>query len=659
MRPLGKPRLTEVDVVGGFWGDKIDLVASATLPQQWSALNDEIACAEPSHVLENFRIVAGEAEGVHKGTIFQDSDVYKWMEAASYALEQRPDEGLEARLEEAIRLVGKAQGADGYVNTWFTLVAPDKRWTDLAWGHELYCAGHLIEAAVADRECRGGTTLLGIATRLADLLDRVFGPEEGKIHAACGHPEIELALLRLHKTTGEERYFALAAWFLEIRSADPGRFVHKTPLGFDMPKNRWILADYFLTEAPLLEQNTATGHAVRAMYLYAAHAAALLARREIGSPEEGSETLAALERLWESAVSRRMYITGALGSQAMAERFTLDYDLPSDTAYAETCASVGLAFWAERMGDLTADSRYADVVERVAYNGVLSGISEEGTRYFYVNPLAVDPAVASYRHDHEHVKTARVEWLGCSCCPPNIARFIASFGGRVYGLGEDTVYVHHYCESRVRLSVAATSLELVQRGDYPWSGRIVLELAPEIEAEFALALRIPDWCDGFECRVDGQRIAAPVVRKGYLFIEGRWKRGSRVELDLEMPCRLMRAHPAISELAGKVAIQRGPLVYCVEGCDNGPRLHELLVDTRVEARVAGRGESKEQGSRITLAGFRDSSASGMDAGRAPYAPLPVREGLEAAAIVAVPYHRWGNRASGGEMTVWLRALEKG
>ena len=329
--------LGNIRIRGGFWKDKQELIGRSSLPFQWRALNDEIPGAEPSHALENFRIAAGESSGDFKGTVFQDSDVAKWLEAASYDLLRSRDAELEARVDEVIRLLGKAQGPDGYLNTYFTIVAPERRWENLAWGHELYCAGHLVEAAVAHAEATGKTSLLEIAQRLADCIDGAFGPEEGKIHGCSGHPEIELALFRLWRLTREPRYRELAIYFVEERGRNPALFAGGEAFGLEIPEAPWRLPDYFQAHAPVREQRRAEGHAVRAVYLYAAMTDECA---ETGDPE----LLAALHRLWDSAVGRRMYITGALGSQAQGERFTADFDLPSDTAYAETCASIGLIF---------------------------------------------------------------------------------------------------------------------------------------------------------------------------------------------------------------------------------------------------------------------------------------------------------------------------
>jgi DUF1680 family protein len=550
-----------------------------------------------------------------------------------------------AKVDEVIRLIAKAQLPDGYVNSYFIVAAPEKRWTDLAWSHELYCAGHLIEAAVAHKVSTGKDSLLDVALRFADCIDRTFGPEEGQLRAVCGHPEIELALFKLYDLTGEPRYRDLAAFFVEERGRVPSAFDGKKPLSFEIAVTKWIGREYFLNHARARAQVDATGHAVRAVYLYAA-----MADQYAATGDE--ELLRSLRRLWDSLVSRRMYITGGIGSQAQGERFTADWDLPSDTAYAETCASIGLAFWASRMTEIEGDSRYADVLERALYNGALSGVSLDGTRYFYVNPLEVIPDVVACRQDHEHVEVQRVQWLGCSCCPPNIARLVASIASYFYGSSDDRLWVHHYAESEVEAEVAGTQLRLGQKTDYPWSGAIALEVSPEAEAEFSLMLRIPDWCGSWSCAVNGESLISGALKKGYLEIRRRWKPSDLVALELEMRPRILCADPRIPELAGRLAVQRGPLVFCAESVDNGEGLHTLALDPQAELGVSFDAALMGGSIRLTAEALRDRLAPSPSA-------LPYRETVEResspAQIVLVPYHQWGNRAPGGEMRVWLRS----
>jgi DUF1680 family protein len=348
-----------------------------------------------------------------------------------------------------------------------------------------------------------------------------------------------------------------------------------------------------------------------------------------------------------------MYITGGIGSQSHGERFTADYDLPSDTAYAETCASIGLAQWAARMTEIEGDSRYADVFERIVYNGALSGVSLDGTSYFYVNPLEVDPKVLACRQDHDHVKGERVQWFGCSCCPPNIARLIASIASYIYGASEDAVWVHHYAESELETEVEGTRLRISQRTDYPWSGGVVLSVDPERESEFSLKLRIPGWCRSCACSINGRSASIDAVSKGYLTLRRRWKAGDKVGLDLEMEPRVLRADARIPELAGLLAVQRGPLVYCAESVDNGEGLSRLLLQPKAELSAVFDPSQMGGSVQIAAEGFREDLLIG---GSLPYQDSAKRS-LSTATIRLVPYHQWGNRSPGGEMRVWLRSRE--
>ncbi len=644
MNTTTKTGLVSVRIKKGFWRQKTDLVAREMLPFQWKALNDQIPEAEPSHALENFRIAAGEAEGAFVGTIWQDSDVAKWLEAASYSLADGPNDELEAHVDEAIRLIGKAQGPDGYVNTWFTLVGPDKRWTDLPWGHELYSGGHLIEAAVAHFQSTGSRRFLDIMVRYADGLIAVFGPGGPHQEDACGHPEIELALHRLADATGEARFRDLAAHFVDVRGTHPDRFLDKKPLGFEIPQNQWFKEDYFLAHVPVRQQHHAEGHAVRAMYLYNAMARQA---RETGD----AKLKATLEDLWTSVTERRMYVTGSLGSHAMGERFSVDYDLPPDTAYNETCASIGFLFWARTMLDLDRRGRYADAMERVLFNGALSGMALDGKRYFYVNPLEVVPRVARARQDLEHVKTARVPWFGCSCCPPNIARLVTSIGQYAWSQKENTIAVDLFLDSEARFSLDSGPVVLTLSTNYPWDGAISLAVQTDRPRRFALAVRIPGWCESYTLGLGGKDIGPMPQKDGYVVIDREWSDGDELALDLAMPVRFLMAHARVADVAGRVAVARGPLIFCAEEVDNGGDLHNLTIDPTAPVEAAFLPQLMGGSLQLTAQGWRRTSSDAGDL----YPPWSSKEKQEAVDVVLVPYHQWGNRRPGQEMRVWLRA----
>lgn len=411
----------QIQIQDQFWNTYSDLVRETVIPYQWEALNDRVEDAEPSHAIRNFRIAAGLEQGEFGGWVFQDSDLYKWLEAVAYSLRHHPDQRLEKIADESIELIRQAQHDDGYLNTYFTIQEPGKQWTNLYEAHELYCAGHLIEAAVAYYQATGKRKLLDISCRFADLIDRMFGTKPGQIRAYCGHQEIELALIKLYGVTVEERYLNLSQYFIDERGKQPNYFIEEWERG--SRTNIWSQGapnlEVYQSHLPVREQKVAVGHSVRAVYMCTAMAD--LARL---TGDEGLK--AACERLWSNTTGKQMYITGGIGSTHLGEAFTFDYDLPNDSVYAETCASIGLIFWARRMLQLEVKSEYADVLERALYNNVLGSMSMDGKHFFYVNPLEVWPEASLKNPDKHHVKPIRQKWFGCSCCPPNVARLLGS-----------------------------------------------------------------------------------------------------------------------------------------------------------------------------------------------------------------------------------------
>jgi DUF1680 family protein len=428
MMTIMETDLHKLNVTDPFLGQYQRLVRDVVIPYQWEALNDRISEADPSHAIENFRIAAGLAEGEFYGMVFQDSDVAKWLEAVAWSLCQKPDAELEKTADEVIALVAAAQCDDGYLNTYFTVKAPAERWTNLAECHELYSAGHMIEAAVAYFQATGKRSLLEVACRLADHIDSVFGPGVNQLQGYDGHPEIELALMRLFEVTQETRYRDLVNFFVEQRGTQPHfydkEFAQRGGTWF-WPNHgtAWMVNDKAYSQAhlPLSEQQSAIGHAVRFVYLMTgvAHLARL----------SGNERLRQdCLRLWQNMAQRQLYITGGIGSQSRGEAFSSDYDLPNDTVYAESCASIGLMMFARRMLEMEGDGQYADVMERALYNTVLGGMALDGKHFFYVNPLEVQPKSLKFNHIYDHIQPVRQRWFGCACCPPNIARVLASIG---------------------------------------------------------------------------------------------------------------------------------------------------------------------------------------------------------------------------------------
>lgn len=627
----------------GFWGRRLKQVCAVTIPYEWKILNDEIPEALPSHAMENFRIAAGIAKGDYYGYVFQDSDVYKWLEAVAHCLIAQPTPELERMANEVSDVVIKAQRADGYLNTYFTIKEPNGRWTNLRDNHEMYCAGHMIEAAVAYYEATGKRKLLDVVCRLADHIDALFGADPGKRRGYPGHPEIELALVKLYRVTGEKRYLRLSKYFIDERGAEPYYYdLEAKERGDEKWKETYDRA-YRQAHLPVREQANAVGHAVRAMYLYSGMA-------DVAAETKDETLVTACKRLWNNLTKRQMYITGGIGSAVQGEAFTFDYDLPNDTAYTETCAAIGLVFWAHRMLHLDIDRDYSDVMERALYNGVLSGISLDGKKYFYVNPLEVWPESCEKRNDKRHIHTSRQAWFNCACCPPNIARLLASLGQYIYSKDEDTIYVHLFVGSEADFDIVEQPVRLIQRTEYPWKEQVDITIRTGKELTFNLAIRIPAWCKDAEVRVNGKDVKiAGVSRKGYARITRLWRSGDRVEILLPMPIERIHAHPAVRANAGKVAIQRGPVVYCLEEVDNGSNLPDLSLPQDAKLTLGGCDQSL--GGAPVIHGVARRSTMTSQWEHILYSPVdPKREEV---AIKAIPYFAWGNRQP-GEMLVWIQ-----
>ncbi len=581
--------------------------------------------------------------------VFWDSDIAKWIEGAAYSLATHPDPALERRIDAMIDGLAKLQRRDGYLNSHFQQVEPHNRWRNLRDAHELYCAGHLIEAAVAYFEATGKRRFLDIMRRYADHIDDVFGPGRGQLRGYCGHQEIELALVRLYRVTNEPRYLKLAQYFIEERGRGrigwgphaKGR--ERYPHYYDLeardrgedPARYWAKTyEYVQAHRPVREQDQVVGHAVRAMYMYAA-----MADLEALGANNGRSFLPTLKTLWTHLTTKRMYVTGGIGPSAGNEGFTSDYDLPDETAYAETCAGIGLVFWAQRMLHLTGEAQYADVLERALYNNVLAGVSADGALFNYVNPLAS-------RGAHQ-----RQTFFTCACCPPNVVRLLASVGGYLYSTGVDAdgapqVWAHLYAQSDAALP--GLGLKIEQRTTYPGGGSVVLTLRLKAAQRMTLCLRVPGWSRNTFVRINGGEVRAKDATQidGYLRVTRVWRDGDAVTLDLDMTPQLLSANPLAPQTLGRVALQRGPLVYCLEQVDNGPHLDALQISAGAVWR-----EKAQKGRAAPML-----SAPAMRASSAQWGGALYRAGapsLKAARIVAVPYCDWGNRGQ-GEMRVWLR-----
>ncbi|GGA26060.1 glycoside hydrolase family 127 protein [Paenibacillus physcomitrellae] len=591
---------TKVKMTDHFWRPRLEVLNKITLP---SCLEK----CEDTGRIANFAKAGGLIEGEFEGIYFNDSDVYKVLEGVAYSLMLERDKGLEAEADRIIDLIAAAQEPDGYLCTYYTLVAPDDKWTDME-KHEMYNGGHLIEAAVAYFDATGKRKLLDVACRLADHYDQTFGP--GKRHWVEGHQEVELALIKLYRATGEERYWKLACWLLEERG-------HGHGVGAIWDKPEWGPA-YCQDDVPVREIKKVTGHAVRAMYLYSAMADAV---HVSGDPAY----VDALQRVWAHTVERNMYVTGGIGPSHHNEGFTHDYDLPNESAYCETCAAIAMVFWNHRMNLLFGDGKYADVVEREMYNGALSGIALSGDRFFYVNPLASE--------GHHH----RVPWFDTSCCPTNLARFLPSIGQYVYARTDQGLVVNQYMQGEAEIALKnGNRVTLKQKTSYPWSGTVQLEVSPETSGVFTLQLRVPGWCRGYRVQAGGEWLSGveALVERGYLSIERHWAAGDTILLELDMPVQLNRAKQEVEADRGRVAVQRGPVVYCIEQVDHpGLKYDEMTWSAFGKLRVE----------------YRSDLLGGI-------AALEGKDG-SGRTCRFIPYYAWDNREP-GFMQVWIREKEE-
>jgi DUF1680 family protein len=588
-------------------------------------------CIEQTEVktprIRNFEKVARKAGQKHEGIYYDDSDVYKALEAMAYSLKNHPDAALEKKADQWIDKIAAAQEPDGYLNTYYSLMGLDKRWTDME-KHEDYCAGHLIEAAVAYYNTTGKRKLLDVAVRLADHMDATFRQQNRPW--VSGHQEVELALVKLARTTGDKKYVELADWFLDQRGRGHGKGM--------IWSNPHMGPKYCQDDVPVRDQKEIAGHAVRAMYLYTGAA-------DVGAAKNDAGYMQAMKTVWEDVVYRNMYITGGIGSSGSNEGFSQDYDLPNESAYCETCASVGMVFWNQRMNLLTGESKYIDVLERSLYNGALDGLSLSGDRFFYGNPLA---SSGQY---------ARSEWFGTACCPSNISRLVESLGDYVYAKSDNAIWVNLFVGSTTTIPLQSGKVQLTQQTGYPWEGSVQITVSPDRKTKFPLLVRIPGWAQNepvpgntyrytdastetYTLSVNGKPATA-TPKDGYAVIEREWRKGDVVALNLPMPVRRIAAMDSVKANQNRVALQRGPLVYCVEHVDNGGKAMNLIVPDGVQFTSAYQADLL--GGVVTLQGEAPSvSISGDGASVSTVTKK----------ITAIPYYAWANRGK-GQMQLWL------
>ncbi|MBR5311693.1 MAG: glycoside hydrolase family 127 protein [Clostridia bacterium] len=617
------------------------LLCDTVIPFQEAVLNDRIEGVAPSHAVDNFRnasilLRTGKKpeNGDFYGMVFQDSDVAKWIEAAAYSLVIKPDAELEARIDELCDLIAGAQEADGYLNTHFTLNRPDKKFTNLLEGHELYCAGHMMEAAAALYEATGNRKLLDVMQKNADLLYRYFITEGTEGYP--GHPEVELALMRLWRASGNEKYRELAEHFVNVRGVDSD-FYKK-----EAAKRDWKVwgndasnKEYQQSHLPVREQPDAVGHSVRAVYLYTAMA-------DIAAVTREPELTEACMRLFDSITKRRMYITGGIGSMVYGEAFTKDYDLPNDTVYAETCASIGLIFFASKMLKLKRDGRFADIIERAFYNTVLAGIELDGTKFFYVNPLEVIPGVSGVIPTHGHALPKRPGWFGCACCPPNAARLLTSVSNYLWEQEDGILYSNLFAAGRLTLP----ETEILVETEYPFGDTVRYTV---VSGETKLAIHIPAFSEKkYSVSVPGE------YRDGYYYLTAC--AGDVIEVKLDMSPKLNRANSRVAKDSGMGAVTVGPVVYCAEGADNGGDIFSFSIDgcalrlnRETPADLGGFAPATDDLGKIytvTAGGTRLV----QDDPDALYFTDGYRE--EAAEVKLIPYFMWGNRGI-NQMRVWI------
>lgn len=577
---------SHVKINDNFWSPRLSKHVSATLPVCIDQIENQTGR------IRNFENAA-KGEGEHSGIFFDDSDVYKALEGMAYSLINNPDPELEKKADEWIDKFAAAQQPDGYINTFYTLTGLDKRWTNMD-KHEMYCAGHMIEAGVAYYQATGKRKLLDVCIRMTDHMMSQFGP--GKRHWVPGHEEIELALVKLYQTTQEQKYLDFAYWLLEERGHGHGTMGDE---------GKWDPV-YYQDIVPVRQLTDISGHAVRCMYLYCGMA-------DVAALKNDTGYIAAMDRLWDDVVHRNMYITGGIGSSHDNEGFTEDYDLPNLDAYCETCASVGMVLWNQRMNQLTGDSKYIDVLERSLYNGALAGISLGGDRFFYVNPL-------ESKGDHH-----RQEWYGCACCPSQLSRFLPSIGNYIYASSDDALWVNLYIGNTGQIRIGETDILLTQETDYPWDGSVKLTISTSQPLEKEIRLRIPNWCKTYDLSINGKRINVS-EEKGYAVIKD-WKSQDVIALDMDMPVEIVAADPHVKENFGKRAIQRGPLVYCMEKIDNPVYFDQIQLSPSTTFQTAFASD--------ILNGIKTIKTNGR-----------------AQSATFIPYYAWDNRKA-GKMRVWI------
>jgi uncharacterized protein len=606
---------SKVEINDNFWTPKINTVATVTLNACISYTENKTGR------IRNFE-KASNGIGKHEGIFFDDSDVYKALEAIAYSLKNRPDAVIEKKADEWIDKIAAAQQPDGYINTFYTLTGLQNRWTDMD-KHEMYCTGHLLEAGIAYFNTTGKRKLMDVGIRMVNHIDSNF--RLAGRHWVPGHEEIELALVKLYHATNEKHYLDLAEWFIKQRGHGYYRGAKRDP-------------KYDQNDVPFENQKKVEGHAVRAMYLYTGAA-------DVTAAKKDTTYLPALFSIWNNLVAKNMYITGGIGSSGQNEGFTKDYDMPNESAYCETCASVGMILWNQRMNLMTGESKYIDVLERSLYNGALAGLSLSGDKFFYGNPLASSGGYS------------REEWFGCACCPSNIARLVASVGNYIYATSLDAIYVNLFISSSTVIPVGKHNISITQQGNYPWDGNTIIKISPDIKLKKKLFVRIPGWAvnkpvpgdsytylltdkSPFSIKLNEKEVKY-TVEKGYAVIEREWKKGDEISILLPMNIEKVVACDSIQENKGLVALQRGPLVYCVEHADNDGKAMNIIYPDNANFSASFKpmllGGIMTINSKVPVVKISSDGES---------VSSTIKE------VTAIPYYSWANRGE-GEMQIWV------
>lgn len=639
-----------VEITSEFWKRYRELVVKEVLPYQWDVMNDEADIDisinpqgdgrnQKSNAVANLKIAAGQMKGHHYGFPFQDTDVYKWLEAVAYSFEYHPNPDLQQITDRLIDLIADAQDDDGYISTFFQIDAPERKFKRLQQSHELYSMGHYIEAGVSYYEATGNEKALEIARRMGDCMIENFGLEDGKIHGYDGHPEVELALARLYETTNEDKYLELSHYFLNQRGQNPDFFDNQNKAdGWDnelLDGMRDLPRTYYQSAKPIKDQQTADGHAVRVVYLCTGMA-------YVARYTHDQDLLEACHRFWNDIVNRRMYITGNIGSTTTGEAFTYDYDLPNDTMYGETCASVGMAFFARQMLNIEANGSYADVLEKELFNGSISGMALDGKHFYYVNPLEADPEASQGNPGKSHILTHRADWFGCACCPANLARLITSVDKYLYTVNDNQILSHQFIANKTQFD---NGIVITQQNNFPWEGNIQYDITG-VETATSFGIRIPGWSmSNYSLAVNGvQQELTPQNGFVYLDITG----DTHIELTLDMSVKFMQSNNLVRADYDKTAIMRGPLVYAAEQEDNSAPLWLYRVATDQGAQVQYEPELLNGVVTLNLAAKKEKVDSDTSA---LYHELTTKQESDVV-FKMVPYYSWANR-SDGQMMTWI------